>query len=144
MLVRALALLAAFSLTGCSMTELLNDGSSKDMAGSEPAMTADLANRMAGVIAANDRTGKMEVSVPRRAESDKGPSWLYCVRTLAEGWGLPRYYAVFVQYDKVVQSRLSVLIDQCELQSFTALNVVRDAVVPATELERKQQPDQLR
>jgi hypothetical protein len=126
------------------MTELLPDGSSKDMAGPEPAMTSDIANRIAGVIGANDRRGQMEVSAPRRSDSDKGPSWLYCVKTPAGGWGLPRYYAVFVQYDKVVQSRLSVLIDQCELQSFTKLNVVREAVIPSTELERKVQQDQLR
>jgi hypothetical protein len=30
----------------------------------------------------------------------------------------PRYYAVFFQREQIVQSRLSVLIDHCELQSF--------------------------
>lgn len=140
--VRALPVLMALILSGCS-TELLS-GSASDISGPEPRMSPDIANRIAGVVGASDRKGRMEVSAPRRADSDKGPSWLYCVKTQTAGWGVPRYYTVFVQLDKVVQSRLSVMIDQCEVQSFTTLNFVREAVVPATELERKVQQDQPR
>ena len=138
MLVRALTLLMALALGGCSMTEILPDWSSQDLAGPEPVASLDISNKIANTVGTSDRRGSMEVSAPRRSDSDKGPSWLYCVKVAAGGWGLPRYYAVFMQREKVVQSRLSVLIDQCEMQSFVTLNWTREAD------KQSQEPIQLR
>ena len=86
----------------------------------------DIGNRIADAVGAADRRGRLEVSTPRRSDSDKGQAWLYCVKAAAGGWGLPQYYAVFIRDNKVVQSRLSVLIDRCEIQSFAALKWTPD------------------
>ena len=43
---------------------------------------------------------------------------------------LPQYYAVFFQGGRIVDNRLSVLIDQCELQSYMAFNWAADANTP--------------
>jgi hypothetical protein len=43
---------------------------------------------------------------------------------------LPRHYAVFIQRSRIVDSRLSVVIDQCELQSYAPFNWAVDATSP--------------
>ena len=125
MLVRALPVLIALMLSGCSMTEWLPDSASQDP-GPEPVVDLDIGNRIADAVGASDRRGRLEVSTPRRSDSDKGQAWLYCVKAAAGGMGLPQYYAVFIRDNKVVQSRLSVLIDRCEIQSFAALKWTPD------------------
>jgi hypothetical protein len=40
---------------------------------------------------------------------------------------LPRFYSVYIQQQKIVDSRLSVLIDQCELQSYAPFDWAREA-----------------
>src|SRR5262245_46351415 len=125
MLVRALAIVStlgsALLLGGCAISGLLPDWMSTDVAGPEPAYRFIIANRLKDIVGNAAPTDKLEISEPKRMDSLKGASWRVCVR--AQQFPLlPRYYAVFFQRGLMVDSRLSVLIDQCELQSYIAFD----------------------
>ena len=70
----------------------------------------------------------MRISEARRVDSLKGASWLVCLEV--ENSPLLRYYAVFIQRDRIVDSRLSVVIDQCEQQPYAAFDWVAEANNP--------------
>ena len=61
----------------------------------------------------------------QEGRSLKGPSWLVCVKSQKFPL-LPRYYAVFIQRDRIVDSRVSVLVDQCELQTYAPFDWIAD------------------
>ncbi len=46
----------------------------------------------------------------------KGPAWLTCLKLDAHG--TPQYYAIFIQADKVIDSRAGVIADQCYKQNY--------------------------
>ena len=129
MLIRALSILLILPLGACSISGLLPDWSSTDVAGPEPAYRFVIANNLASVIGDPAKAGTFEISAPRRVNSLKGASWVTCVKTQNFPL-LPRYYAVFLQRDRIVDSRLSVLIDQCELQSYSPFDWLADANAP--------------
>jgi len=119
----------AFVLGGCSVSGLLPNWSSEDVAGPEPAYRFLIANRLREVVGNPDSAGTLEISSVRRMDSIKGASWQACVK--AQKFPLPpRYYSVFIQRQQIVQSRLSVLIDHCELQSYSAFDWAADANNP--------------
>jgi hypothetical protein len=121
MLVRALAIASMLILGGCALSGLLPDWTSSDVAGAEPAYRFLIANKLKEVLGDATPTDTLQISKADRIESLKGASWRVCVK--AQKFLLPpRYYAVFFQRDQMVDSRLSVLIDQCELQSYSAFD----------------------
>jgi hypothetical protein len=121
MLVRALAIASMLTLGGCALSGLLPDWTSADVAGAEPAYRFLIANKLQEVLGDATPTDTLQISKADRIESLKGASWRVCVK--AQKFLLPpRYYAVFFQRDQMVDSRLSVLIDQCELQSYSAFD----------------------
>jgi hypothetical protein len=61
-----------------------------------------------------------------RVDGLRGASWVVCIRA-QNGPLLPRYYAVFFQRAQIVDSRISVLIDRCELQSYTPFDWTAEA-----------------
>ena len=125
-----LLLLAAQMLGGCSISGLLPDWTSDDAAGPEPAgYRFFIANRLSGIIGNVDRT-HLEISKPQRVDSTKGASWLVCLKRNDTALPLPRYYAVFFQRGEIADSRLSVLIDHCELQTYAPFDWVADANAP--------------
>jgi hypothetical protein len=126
MLVRAPAVLLVLTLGACSISGLLPDWTSPDAAGPEPAYRFIIANGLAGIVGNPSSAGTLEISGLRRVDSLKGSSWLVCLRTQSFPQ-LPLHYAVFLQKEHVVDSRLSVLIDQCELQSYSSFDWVADA-----------------
>ena len=129
MLLRALATLLTLTLGACSIAGLLPDWTSADVAGPEPAYRFVIANELAAIVGDPAKAGTFAISGVRRVDSLKGTSWLVCIRTQNFPL-LPRYYAVFIQRDHVVDSRLSVLIDQCELQSYSSFDWIADANNP--------------
>jgi hypothetical protein len=129
MLVRALALIPVLALGSCSISGLLPDWTSPEAAGPEPAYRFIIANGLASIVGNPASAGTFEISGLRRVDSLKGYSWLVCLRTQSLPQ-LPRHYAVFLQKDRVVDSRLSVLIDQCELQTYSAFDWVADSKAP--------------
>ncbi len=129
MLVRALPLLMALILGACSVSGLLPDWTSADVAGPEPAYRFIIANRLKDVVGDPASAGTLAISSVRRIDSLQGASWVTCIRQ--QKFPLPpRYYAVFIQRQQLVDSRLSVLIDQCELQSFATFDWAADANNP--------------
>jgi hypothetical protein len=129
MFARASAILLALALGACSVSGLLPDWTSVDVAGPEPAYRFVIANDLKAIVGDPAKVGTFEISGSRPMSSLKGASWLVCLK--AQNFPLlPRYYAVFLQSERVVDSRLSVLIDQCELQSYKPFDWIADANAP--------------
>ena len=121
MLARALAIVSVLTLGGCSLSGLLPDWTSTDVAGDEPAYRFLIANKLREILGNPAPTDTLQISTATRIDSLKGASWRVCLK--AQKFPLlPRYYAVFFQRGQMVDSRLSVLIDQCELQSYAAFD----------------------
>jgi hypothetical protein len=129
MLVRALTVLWVLTLGACSIAGLVPDWTSTDVAGPEPAYRFVIANDLATIVGDPAKAGTFAISGVRRVNSLKGTSWLVCIRTQNFPL-LPRYHAVFIQREHVVDSRLSVLIDQCELQSYSPFDWIADGNAP--------------
>ena|SRR5581483_5213323 len=130
MLHRALPLLLTLLLAGCAVSGLLPDWSSEDAAGPEPTGYRFLiANKLTTITGDPSKFSSIEISAPKRVESLKGASWKICLKTQMFPL-LPRYYAVFMQRGEIVDNRVSVMIDQCELQSFAAFDWASDAKNP--------------
>jgi hypothetical protein len=129
MLARALTIILALTLGGCTVSGLLPDWTSTDVAGPEPAYRFVIANGLAAIVGDPAKAGTFQISGARRVDSLKGASWVVCIKTQNFPL-LPRYYAVFLQREHVVDSRLSVLIDRCELQSYSPFDWIADANAP--------------
>ena len=129
MFARASTILLVLTLGACSVSGLLPDWTSVDVAGPEPAYRFVIANDLAAIVGDPAKAGTFEISGSRRMSSLKGASWLVCLRVQNFPL-LPRYYAVFMQREHIVDSRLSVLIDQCEIQSYTPFDWIADANAP--------------
>jgi hypothetical protein len=131
MLARLLLVLGlGAGLAACSVSGLLPDWTSPDVAGSEPAYRYIIATHLKEIVGEPTQSGTFEISGVKRVESLKGASWQVCIRTQKFPL-LPLYHAVFIQRDRIVDSRVSVLIDQCELQSYAPFDwVVEGNTVP--------------
>ena len=123
-------LLVVLALGGCSISGFLPDWTSEDVAGPEPTdYRFAIANRLTTIVGSPTGAGTLEISSPRRVDSLKGASWLTCIKV--QNFPLPpRHYAVFIQRNQIVDSRLSVLIDQCEFQSFEPFDFAAEANKP--------------
>ena len=129
MLARAFAIVSMLMLGGCAMSGLLPDWTSNDAAGPEPAYKFLIANKLKEIIGVAEPSDTLEISKAERLESLKGASWRVCVK--AQKFLLPpRFYAVFFQRDQMVDNRLSVLIDRCEIQSYSAFDWKTEANNP--------------
>ena len=118
---RALLLLA-LTLGGCSLSASIPDWVSEDAAGPEPTNYRFIvANGLSGILGAKDTGVRLlEISNPRRVDGVKGAMWMVCVRSLSFPARQPRtYYSVFIQREKIIDSRISVGIDQCQSEPYT-------------------------
>ena len=130
MLIRtAPLLLLLLGLNACSVSGLLPDWTSPDVAGPEPAYRYIIATHLKEIVGDPAQSGTFEISDVRRVESIKGASWQACIRTHRLPL-LPRYYAVFIQRERIADSRVSVLIDQCEMQTYTPFDWVAEGNTP--------------
>ena len=141
---RAYLLALAVSLGSCSASGVVQNWTSAPESSSAPDLSQPNYRR---VVADNIKTilpnsaslGDLEISEVRRVDHVKGPSWITCLKfypqinpdSTATGEpgatsslpgttnrGGPQYYAIFIQDNKVIDSRLSVVIDQCHSQTF--------------------------
>jgi len=122
-------MLGVLTLGACSISGLLPDWTSPGVAGPEPAYRFIIANNRVVIVGTPSGAGTFEISGLRRVDSLKGASWLACIK-VQNFPQLPHYYSVFLQKDRLVDSRLSVLIDQCELQTYSSFDWVADAKAP--------------
>lgn len=112
---RALIIAAALALAGCSV--LGSDSSSPPPAyvpPSAPSPQAQLKG-VANAAKVEKLTGVLEISDLR--PSDVGPGrWMICLR----GWrdSKPTYFSVFFNDETYKDVRLSIIREQCELQSY--------------------------
>src|SRR3954451_10209820 len=115
-------LLLALLLGGCSMSGAIPDWISDDAAGPEPTNYRFIvANGLSAILGSKDTGVRLlEISNPRRVDGAKGATWMVCVKSLSYPARQPRaYYAVFIQQQKIVDSRISVGTDQCQSESYT-------------------------
>jgi hypothetical protein len=132
MYVRVLLLLV-LTVGGCSVSGMIPDWLSDDVAGPEPINYRFIvANGLGGIMGGKDAESRfLEISSPRRADMTKGATWMVCVKVLSYPSQSTRaYYAVFIQRDKIVESRTSLAIDLCESQSFTPFDWKSDVDKP--------------
>jgi hypothetical protein len=132
MLARALAIVSMLMLGGCALSGLLPDWTSTDVAGAEPAYRFLIANKLKEILGDPAPTDTLQISTAKRIDSLKGASWRVCLKAQKFPF-LPRYYAVFFQRGQMVDSRLSVLIDQCEIQFFSAYDWKTDMNNPSSQ-----------
>jgi hypothetical protein len=130
---KTLIFLLALTLGGCAVSDRLPgppsppatpplpelpDLSPSGIAGPEPtAYRAVIGISLRGIMGDPQRAGALQITEPRRFPSLRGPAWIVCVKT--SHFPLPRYYAIVFQHSRIVESRLSVVLDHCELQSYT-------------------------
>ena len=90
MLVRALSILLTLSLGACSISGLLPDWTSTDVAGPEPAYRFIIANALQPIVGDPAKAGALEISSARRVDSVKGASWVVFIK--AQGIPTAVYY----------------------------------------------------
>ena len=116
------ALLLTLVLGGCAMSGLIPDRISDEAAGPEPVnYRFVIANGLKSILGDTglQQSGLLEITSPHRVDGIKGATWMVCLRTLSYPSRTPRsYYAVFIQNGKIVDSRASVGIDQCERRDY--------------------------
>jgi hypothetical protein len=124
-----LLLLLSLTLGSCSMSGFLPDWMSDDVAGPEPPSYRFLvAIKLKEIVGNTSTVGALEISAPTRVNSLRGASWMVCIKAQNAPL-LPRFYAVFFQRAQIADSRLSVLIDQCELQTYKPFDWVAEAAI---------------
>jgi hypothetical protein len=89
------------------------------------------------IASANAAATEAKLAAPQQIsdvrQSDHGPGhYFVCLREANPSEGLPRYYSVFFDNDVYKGDRLSVMIDDCEKQTFAPLPAVPiEPAVPA-------------
>jgi hypothetical protein len=122
--VRILPGAMAMLVAGCSLgdTVLLP---SERVAGPPPLYRKLIAGGLAGIVGDPKRVGPLQISGLRQVDSYKGPAWLVCLRAAPDG--RPLDHAVFIQNEKIVDSRLAVRTDRCDEQAFEPFGALTDS-----------------
>ena len=129
---RASLLALATALAGCSASEIVQNLPS-------PAVAPDLSQpNYRRIVAANIKSifpnqsllGDVEISGVRMVDHLKGPAWLTCLKLDARG--APNHYAIFMQGDKIIDSRAGIVIDQCHKETYTPFESFPPAKKPET------------
>jgi hypothetical protein len=127
--VRTVALAPLLALAGCTATELVQSWT--------PPAAMELAEPdYRRIVADNVKTlfpqaslGDLEISAVRMVDHLKGQAWLTCLKLDAHG--TPQYYAIFIQAEKVNDSRAGVIADQRYKQVYIPFEATREATVSA-------------
>ena len=130
---RATILAMTVTLGGCASGNItLNDKSTSGKELSQPDHRRIVADSIATLFEKNKdiNFGVVEISDVRQVTASLvakplgGPTWLTCLKLDAHGKA--QHYAIFIQDDKVVDSRLGVLADQCHKQTYTPFQISRN------------------
>ena len=126
-LMRFIAILLSLLLISCSGTHTTE---SIYVPPSPPAENA-IATAVAALAKDGNLVGPLEISAVR--PSDHGPGgYFVCVREVNPPPDKPRrYYATFFDNELYRGARLSIIMDQCELQTYGPAPVVAPAAPPA-------------
>jgi hypothetical protein len=115
--VRGYVLALAVCLGGCSASELVQNlppTPAPDL--SQPNYRRIVADNIRTIFPGQALAGELEISGARLVDHLKGPAWLTCLKLDARG--KPQDYALFIQGDKIIDSRVGIVIDQCYKQTF--------------------------
>lgn len=129
---RLLYSVMALALAGCALETALPPG---DDLTREPDFRAILARNVGSIVGDPSKLGELEISGAWRADSVKGYAWQVCLRSNI--YSQPKYYAAFIQNEKIANSRLAVVLDQCERQSYTQFNEWIAATRAARDADQK-------
>jgi hypothetical protein len=122
--VRVGMLALALALGGCSASEVVQSWMPATTAGSvtsladqpQPNHRRIVGDNIKTILPKIDTLGALEISGARPVDHLKGPAWLTCLKVDAHE--KPQLYALFLQGDKIVDSRVGVVIDQCYKETF--------------------------
>src|SRR5215831_14298848 len=117
LVVRAHLVALAVTLGGCSASEVVQNlppASAIDLP--QPNYRRVVADNVRAIIPNVASVGDLEISGVRLVDHLKGPAWLTCLKVDAHG--KPQNYALFIQGDKIIDSRIGIVIDQCYKQTF--------------------------
>ena len=115
--VRACVLALAMMLCGCSASEIVQNWSNTPVADlSEPNYRRIVAENFKTLFPNSKVLTDLEISGARLVEHLKGQVWRTCVKLDART--NPQLYAIFIQNGKVVDSRASIIIDQCGKEAY--------------------------
>ena len=129
MLKRALFGLVVLSLAGCSVLDVSSSShpDADQAAYLAPPYRRIIATQIKSIVGDTERAGVMQISGIRQVVY-LGPSWLVCLKINA--YAQPRYYAVFIQDERIKESHMAVMIDQCERQPYDPFDWVAEAKGP--------------
>jgi hypothetical protein len=130
---RLLYSVMALALTGCALETALLPGA--DDLTREPSYRVIVSNSIETIVGDPRKIGGTEISGVRRTDFLKGPAWLVCVKSNL--YQQPKYYAAFIQNEKLVDSRLAVTLDQCEAQSYAPFDDWRSRVIPVRDQDKE-------
>jgi len=77
----------------------------------------------------------LEISAPRFIHAQTGWNWLVCLRYADRGH--PRYYAIFIDGNKVVNSRYEILTDRCGAQPYEPFDLAAAVKPPPPVPQRR-------
>ena len=106
----------AVALAGCSASEVVQNLAPAAIDLPQPNYRRVVADNVKAVIPNVGSVGDLEISGVRLVDHLKGPAWLTCLKVDAHG--KPQNYALFIQGDKIVDSRVGVVMDQCYKETF--------------------------
>lgn len=104
-------------LSGCSTSEFVQNWTNGEPIAdlSQPNYRRIVTENIRSIFP-KDLPGDLEISGLRMVDHLKGPAWMTCLKIDAHR--NPQLYAVFIQNDKVIDSRASILLDQCQKESY--------------------------
>ncbi len=119
---RAYLLALQLTLGGCSASEVVQNWAPASPELSPPDYRRVVAENINKILPNSSPLNDVEISGMRLVDHLKGPAWVTCLKLDAHG--KPQNYAVFIQGDQIVDSRMSVVIDQCHKETFQPFDVV--------------------
>lgn len=116
---RGWVLLLAVTLGGCSASEIVQNWTSPPTVAdlSQPDYRRIIGDNIQGMFPKKDLLFDMEISGIRPVDHLRGPAWIVCLKLDAHGTA--QQYAIFIQGDKVIDSRLGIVIDHCHKEAYT-------------------------
>jgi len=129
--VRAYILVLTLTLAGCTASEIVQNWTAPPAPDlSQPDHRRIVGANIKRLLPYQTELGELEISEARLVDHLKGPAWLTCLKLDARG--NPRHYAIFIKDGKIIDTRASVVIDQCHKASYTLLEIPTPAKKPGT------------
>jgi len=119
--VRAYLLALQLTLGGCSASEVVQNWAPASPELSPPDYRRVVAENINKILPNSSPLNDVEISGMRLVDHLKGPAWVTCLKLDAHG--KPQNFSLFIQGDKIVDSRMSVVIDQCHKEMFQPFDV---------------------